>query len=101
MSIVIKKVFLSLSIATFSIFYRNALFEGIIMEHLNQKLVSVRNRVVKNLKISPLKVKAYLPQAYGPWEESFSSRGLIFEVFSTLGMKKFPFPNVLLVASQC
>ena len=25
----------------FQIFYRNALFEGIIMEHLNQKLVSV------------------------------------------------------------
>ena len=32
---------------------------------------------LKNLKISPWVGKAYLPWAYGPWEESFSSRGLI------------------------
>ena len=38
-------------------------------------------RVVKNLKISPWERKTYLPQAYGPWKESFSSRGLIFGGF--------------------
>ena len=37
--------------------------------------------VEKNLKISPWEGKAYLPRAYGPWEESFSSRGLIFGGF--------------------
>ena len=38
-------------------------------------------RVEKTLKISPWDEKAYLPRAYGPWEESFSSRGLIFGGF--------------------
>ena len=47
--------------------------------------------VEKNLKISPWEGKAYLPRAYGPWEERVSSLGLILEVFSTLGMKKFPY----------
>jgi hypothetical protein len=36
---------------------------------------------LKNLKNSPWEGKAYLPRAYGPWEESFSSRGLIFRGF--------------------
>ena len=44
-SMVIKKVFLSVSIAKFQIFYRNALIEGIIMKHLNQKSVSVISQV--------------------------------------------------------
>ena len=34
--------------------------------------------VEKNLKISPWEEKAYLQRAYGSWEQSFSSRGLIF-----------------------
>ena len=37
--------------------------------------------VEKTLKISPWEGKAYLPRAYGPWEESFSSLGLIFGGF--------------------
>jgi hypothetical protein len=32
-----------------------------------------------HLKISPWEEKPYLPRPYGPWEASFSSRGLIFE----------------------
>jgi hypothetical protein len=35
----------------------------------------------KNLKISQWEEKAYLLRAYSPWEESFSSRGLIFGGF--------------------
>jgi hypothetical protein len=31
-----------------------------------------------HLKISPWEEKPCLPRAYGPWEASFSSRGLIF-----------------------
>jgi hypothetical protein len=38
--------------------------------------------VEKNIKISPWEGKAYLLRAYGSWEESFSSRGLIFRGFS-------------------
>ena len=41
-------------------------------------------RVEKNLKISPWEGNFDLPRAYGPL-------GLIFEDFSTLGMKKFPY----------
>ena len=40
-----------------------------------------KKRVVKTLRISPWEGKTYLPRAYGPWEESFSSRGLIFGGF--------------------
>jgi hypothetical protein len=32
-----------------------------------------------------------LPWAYGPWEARIFARGLIYEGFSTLGMKKFPY----------
>ena len=38
-------------------------------------------RVVKNHKMSPREEKAYLPRAYGPWEERISSLGLIFGGF--------------------
>ena len=48
-------------------------------------------RVEKNLKISLWEKKHCLPRAYGPWEPKLFARGLIFEVFSTLGMKKFPY----------
>ena len=43
--------------------------------------VGLAMEIEKNLKISPWEGKAYLPRAYGPWEESFSSRGLIFGGF--------------------
>jgi hypothetical protein len=36
--------------------------------------------------------KACLPKVYGPWEKSFWFWGLMLEVFSTLGMKKFWYP---------
>ena len=47
-------------------------------------------RVEKNLKISPWDEKACLPRAYGAWEETFPSRGLIFVgFFNPLGWRNF------------
>ena len=48
-------------------------------------------RVEKSSKISPRAKNLVLPRAVGPREARFFSHGLIFEGFSTLGMKKFPY----------
>lgn len=49
---------------------------------------------VENILKLPLwKEKPCLPQAYGSWEARFSSWWLIFGAFSTLGIKKFPYPK--------
>ena len=54
-------------------------------------------RVVKNLKISPWEGKTYLPRAYGPWEESFSSRGLIFGGFFNPWDEEISIPDIRLI----
>ena len=48
-------------------------------------------RVEKSSKISPRAKNLVLPRAVGPWEARFFSHGLIFEDFSTRGMKKFSY----------
>ena len=48
-------------------------------------------RVEKSSKISPRAKNLVLPRAVGPRETRFFSQGLIFEDFSTHGMKKFPY----------
>ena len=48
-------------------------------------------RVEKSSQISPRAKNFVLPRAVGPREARFFSQGLIFEDFSTLGMKKFPY----------
>jgi hypothetical protein len=54
-------------------------------------------RVEKNLKISPWDEKACLPRAYGPWEESFSSRGLIFGGFFNPWDEEISIPDIRLI----
>ena len=54
-------------------------------------------RVEKNLKISPWDEKAYLPRAYGSWEESFSSRGLIFGGFFNPWDEEISIPDIRLI----
>ena len=49
--------------------------------------------VEKNLKISPWEGKSCLPRAYGPWEASFSSRGLIFGGFFNPWDEEIPIPE--------
>ena len=48
-------------------------------------------RVEKSSKISPRAKNLVLPRAVGPREVRFFSQGLIFEDFSTRGMKKFSY----------
>jgi hypothetical protein len=48
-------------------------------------------RVEKSSKISPRAKNLVLPRAVGPREARFFSQGLIFEDFSALGIKKFPY----------
>ena len=48
-------------------------------------------RVEKSSQISPRAKNLVLPRAVGPREARFFSQGLIFEDFSTRGMKKFPY----------
>ena len=48
-------------------------------------------RVEKSSKISPRAKNLVLPRAVGPREARFFSQGLIFEDFSTRGMKKFSY----------
>jgi hypothetical protein len=50
-------------------------------------------RVEKTLKSALGKEKACLPRAYGPWEESFSSRGLIFGGFFNPWDEKISIPE--------
>ena len=48
-------------------------------------------RVEKSSQISPRAKNLVLPRAVGPREARFFSQGLIFEDFSTRGMKKFSY----------
>ena len=48
-------------------------------------------RVENPSKISPRAKNIALPRAVGPREARFFSHGLIFEAFSTRGMKKFSY----------
>ena len=54
-----------------------------------------------HLKISPWEEKPCLPRAYGPWEASFSSRGLIFggeeiSIPETLPIRKSYIPSPMI-----
>ena len=51
-------------------------------------------RVEKSSKISPRAKNLVLPRAVGPREARFFSQGLIFEDFSTRGMKKFSYLKI-------
>ena len=51
-------------------------------------------RVEKSSKISTRAKNLVLPRAVGPREARFFSQGLIFEDFSTRGMKKFSYLKI-------